>query len=362
MPHPGRKIIHIDMDAFYASIEQRDRPELRGKPVIVGGDPNRRGVVATCSYEARRFGIHSAMPSRTAFKRCPHAIFVPPRFEVYRAVSTQIMQIFHDYTELVEPLSLDEAFLDVTHNKFNIPSATHVAREIKQRIYERTQLTASAGVSYNKFIAKLASDYKKPDGLTVITPQQASRFLESLPIQKFFGIGRVTASRFQEYGIHTGADLKSLSEERLRELFQERGSMFYHYVRGEDERSVEPIRVRKSVGKETTLAEDLALSEHAEVIRILTDLAEKVERRLVELDLQAKTVVLKLRWSDFQLMTRRATLPQAFQAKEAMLHHIQDLLDQVGPQGHVRLLGVTVSQLEKRGTPAHHTPTLWDLA
>lgn len=356
-----RKIIHIDMDAFYASIEQRDRPELRGKPVIVGGDPHRRGVVATCSYEARRFGIHSAMPSRTAFKRCPHAIFVSPRFDVYRAVSTQIMQIFHDYTELVEPLSLDEAFLDVTYNKFNIPSATHVAREIKQRIYERTQLTASAGVSYNKFIAKLASDYNKPDGLTVITPQQAERFLESLPIQKFFGVGRVTASRFQEHGIHTGADLKGLSEERLRELFQERGSMFYRYVRGEDQRSVEPIRVRKSVGKEITLAEDLALAEHAEVIRILTDLAEKVERRLVELDLQARTVILKLRWRDFQLMTRRATLPQAFQTQEVMLHHIQDLLEQVGPQGHVRLLGVTVSQLEKRGTPTHHVPTLWDL-
>ncbi|GHO49511.1 DNA polymerase IV [Ktedonospora formicarum] len=331
--------------------------------MIVGGDPNRRGVVATCSYEARRFGIHSAMPARTALQRCPHAIFVPPRFDVYREVSTQIMRVFREYTDIVEPLSLDEAFLDVTSNKAGLASATQVAREIKRHIFERTGLTASAGVSYNKFIAKLASDYRKPDGLTVITPERAADFLESLPIQKFFGVGRVTAARLQEHGIHTGADLKRQSEERLRELFHERGSMFYHYVRGEDEREVEPVRVRKSIGKETTLAQDLALAQREEVLRILDDLASKVESRLSELKLQARTLVLKLRWSDFQLITRRVTLPYPFYERHIMLEQARILLEQqIGTQGHVRLLGVTVSQLEARGTqsPRLTMPTLWD--
>src|SRR5215467_10690375 len=218
MQEKTRAILHIDLDAFYASVEQRDHPEYRGKPVIVGGSPDRRGVVATASYEARQFGVHSAMPSRTALRLCPSAIFLPARFEVYRAVSQQIMTIFRQYTSLVEPLSLDEAYLDVTATVGDLDEAVQLAREIKQRIQEQTRLTASAGVSYCKFLAKIASDRNKPDGLTVITPQEASAFLEALPIEKFFGVGKVTATRLRTQGIHTGADLKHLGEEQLREL------------------------------------------------------------------------------------------------------------------------------------------------
>ncbi len=266
-----RKIIHIDMDAFYASIEQRDHPEWRGLPVIVGGDPQRRGVVATCSYEARVFGVHSAMPSRTAARLCPHAIFVPPRFAIYRQVSAQIMDIFRSITDLVEPLSLDEAYLDVTHNHMQEPSATRIAQQLKARIHAETGLTASAGVSFNKFIAKLASDYRKPDGLTVIPPARAEEFLTQMPISKFFGVGKVTAARLQAEGIETGADLLRMSEFELRALLHERGSSLYQQVRGHDDREVQPTRERKSIGKETTLAEDIRDEEM--LVRLLSQLA-----------------------------------------------------------------------------------------
>jgi DNA polymerase-4 len=362
---PVRKVIHIDMDAFYASIEQRDHPELRGKPVIVGGDPTRRGVVATCSYEARRYGIHSAMAARTAVQLCPHGIFVRPRFDAYRAVSAQIMDIFRRYTDLVEPLSLDEAYLDVTVNARQIPSATQVAQEIKALIKAETGLTASAGVSYNKFIAKLASDYHKPDGLTVIPPVRAARFLESLPVEKFFGVGRVTAARLKTLGVETGMDLKRLSEEQLRGLFHERGSILYRYVRGDDERPVMPTRVRKSVGKETTLAEDTADMDL--LFSLLKGLAEQVEERLKAGNISGKTVILKLRWSNFQLFTRRVSLTVPIQSSAQMVALLQPLLAQYieREQRQVRLIGVTVANLQHpqqqtSERPEFITQSLWD--
>lgn len=357
------KIIHIDMDAFYASIEQRDNPELRGKPVIVGGHPDRRGVVATCSYEARRFGVHSAMPSRTALKLCPQGIFLPPRFDVYRAVSAQIMQIFRSYTDLVEPLSLDEAYLDVTENKRGQSSPGLAAREIKQQIYTQTHLTASVGVSFNKFIAKLASDYRKPDGLTVVTPTQAARFLEAIPINKFFGVGKVTEARLKQEGIITGADLKKRGEEELRNLFGERGTMLYRYVQGEDDRPVQPTRIRKSVGKETTLFEDI--DDREQMLQILERLAGQVEQRLYDLDLQGKTVTLKLKWADFQQITRSVTLASPIQDARDMMVYVRQLLAALsGETKQVRLLGVTISCLsstgELAGPPEYLARSLWD--
>jgi DNA polymerase-4 len=245
MMKPIRKIIHIDMDAFYASIEQRDHPELRGKPLIIGGFPDTRGVVATCSYEARKFGIHSAMPSKTAYRLCPQAVFLRPRMNDYKAVSAEIFQIFHTYTDLVEPIAYDEAYLDTTLNTVGESSATLLAREIKQRIFATTALTASAGVSYNKFLAKIASDWRKPDGLTVITPQVAERFLARLPVGKFFGIGHVTEQKLHSLGVYIGADLQTYSEEQLVSLFKERGRTFYLFAHGQDERPVQPDRVPK---------------------------------------------------------------------------------------------------------------------
>lgn len=361
---PIRKIIHVDMDAFYASIEQRDHPELRGKPVVVGGDPQRRGVVATCSYEARKYGIHSAMAAQQAYQRCPQAIFLRPRVEVYRAVSAQIMQIFRSYTDLVEPLSLDEAYLDVTHNHRGIVAATHVARAIKDQIYTETKLTASAGVSFNKFIAKLASDYRKPNGITIIPPERATRFLEQIPITKFFGVGKVTAARMKELNIETGADLKRISKEELQKLFHKQGSVLYHYVRGEDERPVQPTRIRKSVGKETTLADDLEDPER--MIQIMRQMAEQVEKRLKELDLVARTVTLKLRWSDFQLLTRSITINNTIQNASSMIEILTPVLmaQMSGERKRVRLVGVTVSHLltsNEANNPERLRPlTLWD--
>ncbi len=358
-----RKIIHIDMDAFYAAIEQRDRLELRGKAVIVGGHPEKRGVVMTCSYEARRFGIHSAMPSRTAFKLCPHAIFLPARFEVYQAVSEQIMQILRTYTDLVEPMSLDEAYLDVSENAPDFYTATQIAREIKRHIQSQTQLTASAGVSFNKFIAKLASDYQKPDGLTVITPEQAASFLESIPIQKFLGVGKVTGAKLKELGITTGADLKRLSKEQLRAMFHERGSILYANVRGEDNRAVQSTHVRKSVGKEVTLQEDT--TDREQMVRILEHLAEQVARRLEELGVRGKTITLKVRWSDFQLITRSVTVTTPLQDASVMMQYLLPLLaKRDGGNKSVRLLGVSLSNLSfKNGTGQPEKLTalsLWD--
>jgi DNA polymerase-4 len=339
-----RLVLHVDLDAYYASIEQRDHPELRGKPVVVGGSPQSRGVVATCSYEARAFGVKSAMPARTAFRLCPQAIFLPPRFDVYRDVSAQIMTIFKSITPLVEPLSLDEAYLDITSSARDFPEAMQLARRIKEHIREETGLTASAGVSFNKLLSKLGSDAHKPDGLTVITPEQAPAFLDALPVEKFFGVGRVTAAALRERGVLTGADLRRMSEEQLRELLGSRGSLLSQHARAEDERPVEPVRQRKSVGKEITLERDIA--DRGQMGAILANLAEQVERRLTDLGLSARTLSLKVRWSDFQLITRSVSRTQGFRSAREMLPVLQTLLFQLGNQKRaVRLLGVFVSNL-----------------
>src|SRR6266699_3634344 len=361
--HEPRFILHIDLDAFYASIEQRDRPELRGKPVIVGGSPDRRGVVSTASYEARRFGVHSAMPSRTAQRLCPEAIFLPARFEVYRAVSGQVMAIFQSHTALVEPLSLDEAYLDVTAAVHHLEEAAQLAREIKQQIRSTTDLTASAGVSYCKFLAKLASDAHKPDGLTVISPEQAPAFLDTLSIDKFFGVGKVTAGKLRKLGIENGVDLKRLDEGRLRALLGKHGSQLYRFVRCEDDRPVEPTRERKSVGKEVTLERDIR--NRSEMERILETLALQVERRLAELGIAGRTLTLKVRWSTFELVIRASSREQGFQSAQEMLPVLRTLLSGlVDGKRAVRLLGVIVSGLlsphEMRHARQFVTPSLWE--
>ena len=358
-----RVVLHVDLDAYYASIEQRDHPELPGKPVVVGGSPQSRGVVATCSYEARAFGVRSAMPTRTAYRLCPQAIFLPPRFEVYHAVSAQVMAIFKSITPLVEPLSLDEAFLDLTSCVSDFPEAVQLARTIKERIRAETGLTASAGVSFNKLLSKLGSDAHKPDGLTVITPEQAPTFLDALLVEKFFGVGKVTAAVLRTRGILTGADLRRMSEEQLRELLGSRGGLLFRHVRAEDDRPVEPVRERKSVGKEVTLDRDIA--ERVQMEAILANLSEQVERRLTDLELEARTLSLKVRWSDFQLITRSVSRPQGFRSAQEMLPVLHTLLFQLGNHKRaVRLLGVFVSNLRPprraRQSDSFTALTLWD--
>lgn len=338
-----KKIIHIDMDAFYASVEQRDRPELKGKPVIVGGEPNSRGVVAACSYEARKYGIHSAMPSSQAYKLCPHAVFLNPRFSAYKEVSRQIREIFLEYTDLVEPLSLDEAYLDVTENKKGMTSATEIAREIKKRIVIKTGgLTASAGVSFNKFLAKVASDYRKPDGLTVITPEKAPAFIDKLPVGKIFGVGKVTKKKMLHLGIKTGADLKKVGREQLGNLFGKSGNYFYKIVRGEDDRPVEPHRVRKSIGKEITLDEDI---KDINIIRdILEELAEKIESYLEAVGREGMTITLKIKYFDFRQITRSMTVREPINSKEKMMELVTPLLSSTEAGSRkIRLLGISIS-------------------
>ena len=340
---PIRKIIHIDMDAYYASVEQRDHLALRGKPVIVGGDPRSRGVVAACSYEAREFGIHSAMACATAYKRCPQAIFVRPRFDVYQSVSHQIREIFLDYTDLVEPLSLDEAFLDVTHNKMNLSSATQIAQAIRQHIFNKTKgLTASAGVSFNKFLAKVASDCNKPNGITVITPDQAARFIDQLPIRKFFGVGKVTEERMLNLGIKTGADLKKISLERLVHYFGKAGNYYYQIAHGRDDRPVQPDRVRKSYGKETTFKSDI--DDTDQMLAILEGLAQQVVEGLQREGQRGLTLTLKVKYHDFQTVTRSVTLPEPVAATDPVMVHLKGLLanTEAGNKA-VRLLGLSVS-------------------
>ena len=344
-----RKIIHVDMDAFFASVEQRDNAALRGKPVVVGGTPDRRGVVAAASYEARNFGIHSAMPSRTALERCPALIFVKPRFEVYRSVSSEIHRIFHDYTDLVEPLSLDEAYLDVTSNRVTNPaisaSATLIAREIKSRIFAETELTASAGVSINKFLAKTASAVRKPDGLFLIRPEQAESFAEALPIEKFYGIGHVTAGKMKASGIHTGKDLKALSEAELISRFGKAGSYYYHIARGRDDRPVVPNRVRKSVGAEESYADDL--NGMQAIHEALGDIAETLERRLERAGTAGRTLTLKVKYGDYQQVTRSRTTFVSICRRAEMLKVAMELIASTEVLSKsVRLLGLTVSNLD----------------
>jgi DNA polymerase-4 len=342
-----RKIIHVDMDAFFASVEQRDHPELRGKPVAVGGAGD-RGVVAAASYEARAFGVFSAMPSRIALRKCPDLIFVPARFEVYKEASGQIRQIFLDYTDLVEPLSLDEAYLDVTENKLALPSATLIARQIKSRIKDTTGLTASAGVSVNKFLAKVASGLNKPDGLTVITPNEAEAFVETLPVGQFYGIGQVTAAKLNAMGIQTGQDLKRLSEAELYRQFGKNGRYFYQIARGHDDRLVQPNRVRKSLGAEETYHQDLETAE--QMLAKIEQLAQEVAQSLSSLQIQGKTVTLKIKYHDFTLTTRSRTTLSALQAAPDLFKVGRDLLYKpFFPPQPVRLLGLSVSNLLRSG-------------
>ena len=339
-----RKIIHIDMDAFYAQVEVRENPLLRGKPVIVGGNPDARGVVATCSYEARKFGIHSAMPARTARQLCPEAIFIKPRYDVYKEVSRQMGEIFRRYTDQVEFLALDEAFLDVTENKKAISSATAIAKAIKKDIYEALHLTGSAGVSYNKFLAKVASDYRKPNGLTVITPEKAQKFLDDLPINKFFLVGKVTEKELRRIGVHYGRDLRKLELEYLVSIFKKRGYMLYDFARGIDERKVENARVRKSIGAENTLYEDIELIS-LEAEEIFKKLAQEVSIRVKTRKVWGKHITIKIKFSDFTQITRSMTIPYPIAEGDEIMTYVHMLVSKVEePKQKVRLLGITLAQ------------------
>lgn len=357
MSHEPRKIIHVDMDAFYTSVEQRDDSALRGRPVVVGGSPEGRGVVAAASYEARQYGIHSAMPAARAVRLCPEAVFIRPRFDVYRAISRQIRAIFLDYTELVEPLSLDEAYLDVTATPGFGGSATRVARAIRARIREETGLTGSAGVSYNKFLSKQASDLDKPDGLTVIAPHEGAAFVSALPVGKFHGVGRATEARMHELGIRTGEDLKQWDLVALQAAFGKRAPFYYGIARGVDERPVQPTRERKSVGAETTFRRDMAA--RTDMLAALEPLADKVAESLADKDLQARTLTLKVKYADFELITRRRTCRAPMREVAEMLPVLEVLLEETKVDRRaVRLLGVTVSGLEPRDPEAVRQMTL----
>ena len=335
------------MDAFYASVEQRDNPELRGKPVIVGGQPNSRGVVAACSYEARKFGIHSAMPSSRAYRLCPSAVFVKVRFDAYREASRQLHEIFHEYTELIEPLSLDEAYLDVTKCHHCQGSATLIAKEIRQKVKDRMNLVASAGVSYNKFLAKIASDMDKPDGLYVIRPEQAEGFITSLPVRKFHGVGKVTEQKMHKYGIKTGADLRERKEAELESLFGKSGGYYYRIARGIDERPVRAHRVRKSIGKENTFGTDLTGLD--EIQAKLEGIAAQIADLLSKRETMAKTLTLKVKYSDFVQITRAQTMEQYFQNAEDMVAEIPGLMQKTElGQRPCRLLGLSVSSLRSQ--------------
>ena len=339
-----RKIIHVDMDAFYASVEQLDQPDLKGKPVAVGGSSD-RGVVAAASYEARRFGVRSAMASKVARRKCPDLIFVKPRFTRYKEISNQIRNIFFEYTDLVEPLSLDEAYLDVTFAKKGLPSATLIAKEIRQRIFKETGLTASAGVSYNKFLAKVASDVNKPNGIFVVTPKQAKAFIEELEVKKFFGIGKVTASKLNKMGVWYGKDLLKVERLELVKAFGKAGNYYYSICRGIDERPVQPSRERKSVGAENTFGKDIYEPEDLE--KELFRIAEKVWERTSQSDVKAKTLTLKYKYADFEQHTRSKTLETFFQTKETFWEESKKLLHSDGGFSKgIRLLGLTLSNFQ----------------
>lgn len=339
---PIRKIIHVDMDAFYASVEQLDNPELRGKPIAVGGG-SARGVISAASYEARKFGVRSAMSGRLAEKLCPNLIFVRTNFERYKEVSQNIRKIFLSYTDLVEPLSLDEAYLDVTTNKIGMPSASIIAQEIRQRIFEETGLTASAGISINKFVAKIASDYNKPNGQKTVNPEDVLQFLEELDIRKFYGVGKVTAEKMYQKGIFTGKDLKTKSLEYLSENFGKSGNYYYYIVRGIHNSEVKPNRIRKSLAAERTFSENL--SSEIFMLEKLEHIAEEVSKRLAKSKVSGKTVTLKIKYSDFTLQTRSKTLPYFVSDKDIILETAKDLLYQEKMSNSVRLLGISLSNL-----------------
>ena len=339
-----RKIIHVDMDAFFASIEQRDNSEYQGKPLAVGY-AGERGVVASASYEARRYGVRSAMSSKMALKRCPHLIFVPSRFDAYHYASEQIMNIFLEYTDLVEPLSLDEAFLDVTQNYKNLPYATDIAVEIRSKIFKETKLTASAGISYNKFLAKIASDYKKPNGQFVIKPKDAEKFVENLAIENFFGVGKVTAKKMYQLGIKTGLDLKMKSEIELVRNFGKSGHIYYQNARAIDNRTVEPERIRKSVGTENTFSIDKYSLE--EVYTELDIIAKELAERIKEGEFQGRTITLKAKYTDFKTVTRSRTISHDITDYETIKDISSDLAKNIDISKGIRLLGLSIKNSEK---------------
>ncbi|MCF7918594.1 MAG: DNA polymerase IV [Candidatus Cloacimonetes bacterium] len=339
-----RKIIHIDMDAFFAAVEQRDHPEYRGKAIAVGGLPGSRGVVATCSYEARKYGVHSAMASSLAVKLCPHLIFVRGNYEAYREASAIIRRIFLEYTDLVEPVSIDEAYLDVTVNKKNNPSATRLAAEIRQKIKAETQLTASAGVSYCKFLAKIASDLEKPDGLVVIPPQKALDILSKLPIGKFHGIGKATEEKMKQLGINNGADLRSWELQPLLKRFGKAGQYYYNIVRGIDERQVVTSRIRKSISMERTFSDDI---DDLETLKeYLSTIAEKLAQKMNEKGFKALTLTVKLKYSNFEIVQRSCSAKRAFDENNIISSQAKCLLEEFyDRQRSVRLVGIGLSSL-----------------
>jgi len=337
-----RKIIHVDMDAFYASVEQMDNPELKGKPLAVGGG-GKRGVVSAASYEARKFGVRSAMPGFTARKLCPELLFVRPRFDRYQEISKQIRKIFFEYTDLVEPLSLDEAYLDVTENKKGNPSASLIAQEIRQQIFDVVGLTASAGISINKFIAKVASDYNKPNGQKTVNPEEVIEFLEDLDVKKFYGVGKVTQAKMYQMGIYTGKDLKTKSEEFLKENFGKSGGHYYNIVRGVHLSEVKPNRERKSLAAERTFNENI--SSEIYMLERLENIAEELQKRLKKSKVAGRTVTLKIKYSDFTLQTRSKTLPYFVNDAAILLETAKELLYQSEMKNSVRLLGISLSNL-----------------
>jgi len=341
-PLPNRKIIHIDMDAFYASVEQMDNPDLRGKPIAVGGAEN-RGVVSAASYEARKFGVRSAISGVLAKKYCPDLIFVKPRFDRYKEISRKIQKIFREYTDLVEPLSLDEAYLDVTQNKKGNPSASLLAQEIRTRIFNEVGLTASAGISANKFVAKIASDYNKPNGQKTVNPDEVVPFLEELSIQKFYGVGKVTTEKMYQLGIFTGLDLKSKSVEFLEKHFGKSGSFYYNVVRGIHNSEVKSDRITKSVAAEYTF--DINLSSEIFMLEKLEKIATELERRLKKHHIAGKTITLKIKYSDFTQQTRSKTMPYFISDKALILEIVKELLYQEKMKESVRLLGISLSNL-----------------
>ncbi len=339
-----RKIIHIDMDAFFAAVEQRDFPELRGKPVVIGGKPNSRGVVSTCSYEARKYGIHSAMPSAFAYRLCPSAIFVRPRFEAYKQASEEVMKIFYEYTDKVEQVSIDEAYLDVTENKFNMKSASIIAEEIRKKIKERTGLTASAGVSYNKFLAKIGSEMNKPDGLTIIRPRDAKDVLENLPIRKFHGIGKKTEEKMKAINVFFGRDLKKISMNEMIERFGKVGYFYYNIVRGKDERIVGKSGKRHSIASESTFAEDIDDVDY--MLRYLRRIATKLGDNIQKKKLIAKTVSIKIKYGDFKQITRSYTSPFPINSEKDIYDISKKLLiNSLEKDRKIRLLGISISNI-----------------
>jgi DNA polymerase-4 len=344
-----RKIIHIDMDAFFAAVEQRDFPQYRNKPLIVGGKPNSRGVVSTCSYEARRYGVHSAMPSSHAYRLCPHAIFVPPRFDAYQEASRQIRKIFSQYTNIVEPLSLDEAYLDVTDILLCKGSAILMAQEIKTKIKQQTQLIASAGVSYNKFLAKIASDMDKPDGLYLISPEHGAEFSANLPVHKFHGIGQATYKKMQGLGIETGRDLQQYSQALLRQYFGKAGDYYYNICRGIDLRPVNSQRASQSIGTETTFSEDI--KDFDEIMLQLQQLLKQALVRVSEKQLSARTLTVKIKYYNFVQITRSRTVScSLLTATDDVLSSLLASLLKNTDVGNraIRLVGISLSSLEKK--------------